>query len=157
MNILPLVSIIIPTKNSQKYLKDCMESVKEQTYKKIEVILVEKLSTDKTVAIASKYTKKIYNKGAERSSQRKFGALKARGKYVFFVDSDMQLSPAVVAESVGKMERDRKIKALIIPEESIGEGFWAECKRFRISFYVGIGVMEATRFFERDAFLKLGG
>src|SRR6185437_9711050 len=125
MNSLPTVSIIIPTKNSQQFLKDCLESIKNQTYKKIQLIIVDNFSKDKTVLIAKKYTKEVYKIGPERSAQRNFGAKKAKGKYLFFLDSDMKLSPNVVAECVATMHKDPKIMSLIVPEESFGEGFWA--------------------------------
>jgi len=157
MNSLPTVSIIIPTKNSQQFLKDCLESIKNQTYKKIQLIIVDNFSKDKTVLIAKKYTKEVYKIGPERSAQRNFGAKKAKGKYLFFLDSDMKLSPNVVAECVATMHKDPKIMSLIVPEESFGEGFWANCKKLERSFYIGIEFMEATRFFNREAFLKVGG
>ncbi len=153
----PLVSIIIPTKNSQKFLKNCLESIKKQTYKKIQLIIIDNHSTDKTVTIAKKYTKEVFTKGPERSAQRNFGAKKAKGEYLFFLDSDMELSSTVVSECVSEVEKNPKIKSLIIPEESIGEGFWAACKKLERSFYIGVEYMEATRFFERKAFLKVGG
>ena len=152
-----LVSIIIPTKNSKIFLQACLESLKKQTYKNIEIIVVDNSSTDTTVAIAKKYTRNVFNKQPERSAQRNFGAKKARGKYIFFADSDMVSSPNVIKECVSKLETNHDMKALIIPEESFGEGFWAECKHLERSFYLGISFMEAARFFDKETFLKVKG
>ena len=53
----PLVSIIIPTYNSEKTLPLCLESIKRQTYKNIEVIVLDNFSIDRTVDIAKRYVK----------------------------------------------------------------------------------------------------
>ena len=142
----PLVSIIVPTKNSANTIKACLKSIKTQTYKNIEIIVVDNNSSDKTKNIAEGYTNLVFNKGPERSAQRNFGALKSKGDYLLFIDSDMELSTAVVKKCVEKIHG---FKALIIPEESIGEGFWAKCKALERSFYIGVDWIEAARFFDR--------
>lgn len=152
-----LVSIIIPTYNSSQFLDACLISIKNQTYKNIKIIVIDNNSTDKTKKIAKKYTKLVFNKGPERSAQRNFGAKKTSSDYFLFIDSDMELSPKVVEECVKKIKSDNKIKALIIPEESIGEGFWTECKKLERNFYIGVDWLEAARFFEKNAFIDLRG
>ncbi len=57
----PLVSVIIPTYNSSRTLEKCLESIKNQTYKNVEIIVVDNNSTDNTKEIAKKYTGKAYN------------------------------------------------------------------------------------------------
>ena len=54
-NELPLISIIIPTLNSAKFLKECLDSVKKQTYKNIEVLIIDGGSKDSTVEIIKSY------------------------------------------------------------------------------------------------------
>lgn len=160
MNNKPLVSVIIPTKDSSSTIGDCLKSIKNQTYKNIEIIVVDNNSTDKTKAIAKKYTKLVSNKGPERSAQRNLGALKSKGKYLLFIDSDMELSNTVISECIGKLKTENikhKIGGIIIPEESVGEGFWAQCKRLERSFYVGVDWMEAARFFPKNIFEEFKG
>jgi glycosyltransferase involved in cell wall biosynthesis len=70
------VSVIVPTKNSQQYLARCLASIKKQKHNDIEIIVVDNNSSDKTKAIARKYTNLVFNKGPERSSQRNFGVRK---------------------------------------------------------------------------------
>jgi hypothetical protein len=73
------------------------------------------------------------------------------------VDSDMELDDTVVAECVEQVNTNPKYKALVIPEESFGDGFWARCKQLERSFYVGVSWMEAARFFDKAIYEKLGG
>jgi len=69
-----LVSVIITTKNEAKNIKQCLESIKRQTYAAIEIVVVDNNSLDATVAITKAYTAHIFTKGPERSAQRNFGA-----------------------------------------------------------------------------------
>lgn len=154
MKRLPLVSIIIPTRNSKEFLRNCLESIKKQTYKNVEIIVVDNNSTDKTKEIAIKYTKLVFNRGPERSAQRNFGASKSKGDCLLFIDSDMELSKKVVEECVNKVQ---KSTGIIIPEKSMGEGFWAKCKALERSFYIGIDWIEAARFFPKEVFSKFEG
>jgi glycosyltransferase involved in cell wall biosynthesis len=126
---LPIVSIIVPTYNSAGTLEACLRSLKEQTYDSIEIIVVDNSSTDATKELAQQFTKKVFNQGPERSAQRNFGVKKAEGEYVVIIDSDMELSPKVIAACVEKVKADSSFGGVIIPEESFGTGFWAQCKR----------------------------
>lgn len=154
MKKLPLVSVIIPTRNSEEFLGNCLGSIKMQTYKNVEIIVVDNNSTDKTKKIAVKYAKSVFNGGPERSAQRNFGASKSKGDYLLFIDSDMELSKKVVEECVKGVP---KLGGIIIPEKSIGEGFWAECKALERSFYIGVDWIEAARFFSKEVFNKFKG
>ena len=153
----PIVSVIVPTKNSALTLSDCLDSIKNQTYRNVELIVIDNFSSDDTPDIAKKYTKKFYSKGPERSAQRNYGVNKSTGKYVVIIDSDMNLSPDVIQECVNVIESHQKLSGLIIPEESFGEGFWARCKRLERSFYVGVPYMEAARFFKKNDYITVGG
>jgi glycosyltransferase involved in cell wall biosynthesis len=152
----PLVSVIVPTRNSGSTIEACLKSIATQTYKNLEAIVVDNNSTDKTKETAKKYTKLVFNKGPERSAQRNFGASKARGEYYFFMDSDMELDKDVIEDCIRKIKTN-KYEALIIPEKSFGVGFWAKCKTLERSFYIGINWIESARFFKRDLFKKFNG
>lgn len=88
------VSIIIPIYNSEKYLNRCLNSIKEQTYKNIEAILINDGSTDSSKEICDSFVKNnnifhLYNlKNNGPSAARNFGLKKATGDYIVFVDSD---------------------------------------------------------------------
>jgi glycosyltransferase involved in cell wall biosynthesis len=152
----PLVSLIVTTRNNAGTLRACLSSLTRQTYPHTEIIVVDNASTDQTRAIAKSYTKKVFERGPERSAQRNFGVSRAAGDYVFIIDSDMQLTPKVV-EACVQTAQAPDAKAIIIPEESIGEGFWAKCKRLERSYYVGNDAIEAARFFDKQLYQAIGG
>ena len=156
MNESLLVSIVINTKNEEKHLEKCLESCVAQRYKNIEIIVVDNNSTDRTKGIAKKYTSQIFNKGPERSAQKNFGAQKARGEYVLFLDADGRLERTVLLEGVS-LAQERGYSMVIIPERHIGKGFWAGVKALERSFYLGDDTVEAPWFFNRDDFLSVGG
>lgn len=95
----PLISIIVPVYNVEKYLNKCVDSILEQTFKDFELILVDDGSSDQSPDICDKYAAvnkniKVFhqvNKGQAKA--RKVGLIAAKGEYVFFVDSDDWLEP----------------------------------------------------------------
>lgn len=87
----PLISVIIPNYNYAEFVDEAIESVLSQTYKKIEIIVVDDGSTDNSMDILSSYSSEITlvsqsNSGV--SSARNAGLAKATGEYVCFLDSD---------------------------------------------------------------------
>ncbi len=91
----PLVSIIIPCYNSEKYIGKCIESIISQSYKYIEIVVVDDGSTDNSIEIIKKYNNvKVYsqvNSGA--CVARNYGLKRCGGYYVKFLDSDDYLNP----------------------------------------------------------------
>jgi glycosyltransferase involved in cell wall biosynthesis len=93
----PLVSIIIPLYNSEKYLVDCIDSALAQTWLNKEILIVDDGSTDNSLSIAKKFdntTIKVFeqeNKGA--SLARNKGLAEAKGEFIQFLDADDLLSP----------------------------------------------------------------
>lgn len=90
----PLVSIIIPVYNVEKYLRQCIESVINQTYKKIEIILINDGSTDTSLNICREYEKndkriRVINQDNHgQGYARNIGNKMALGEYIAYVDSD---------------------------------------------------------------------
>jgi len=151
----PLVSVVITTKNEEKNIENCLQSIRSQTFKNIELIVVDNFSEDQTAELAEKYNAKVYFKGNERSAQRNYGVQVAHGKYVLYLDADMILSANLIAECVGACERN-SADALYVPERIVGKGFWIKVRDFERSFYTGT-VIDAVRFVRRDLFLQVGG
>lgn len=160
-----LVSVIVPTFNCQGIIEECLISVKKQTYKNIELIIVDSFSTDKTVQICKKYGK-VYAYGRDPKQinifavpyQRNYGVAKAKGEYVYIIDSDMRLMPNVTASCVDIIEK-LGADAVIVPEVSYGESFWADCRALEKACYNAsyVSLADAARFVKRDVWNKLGG
>ena len=93
-----LVSVIVPIYNTETYLPTCIESIRAQTHKNIQIILVDDQSPDKCPEICENYAKKdsritvIHQKNKGVSAARNTGLHHAVGEYVFFVDSDDEVS-----------------------------------------------------------------
>ncbi len=98
-----MISIIVPIYNVAPYLSQCIESLMEQTYKDIEMILVDDGSTDNSPAICEEYKKKdprirvIHQENKGVVSARKEGLRAARGTYIGFVDGDDWIEPDMYA------------------------------------------------------------
>src|SRR4051794_9434558 len=80
---IPLVSIVVPTRNSETHLAQCLEALAAQSYPRVELIVIDNDSGDRTRDIAARYTDRIFTKGPERSAQLNFGFGVAGGKYVY--------------------------------------------------------------------------
>lgn len=160
-----LVSVIIPAYNEEQTIYKCLKSLASQSYQDIEIIIVDDFSSDKTSCIAKQWANKFNLKlkvmrnqrHKERSMSRNLGTRLSKGRYLFFIDSDMQLSKGVILDCVKLIARNSALKAIIIPEKSLGEGFWAKCRSLEKQCYIGDDRMEAARFFEKKAFWQVGG
>ncbi|HSW87621.1 MAG TPA: glycosyltransferase, partial [Candidatus Saccharimonadales bacterium] len=160
----PLVSVIITTKNEASNIERCVTSVVKQSYTSVEILMIDNNSTDSTVAIAKKFTPHVFTKGPERSAQRNYGAQKAKGKYVLFLDADMELTEKVIEECVEMFTVHRssftaKVGGIVIPEVSIGNTYWEKVKAFERSLYneKGDEITDAARFFPKSVFEEVGG
>ena len=154
---LPLVSIILPTKNVAGFVKNCLNSIKAQSYPNIELIIVDNYSTDGTYQLAKEYSDKVYSHGPERNHQRNYAVSKSGGKYLLFIDSDMTLDTNLVADCVYNLERFTRSVAAILPEIQVGKTIWSKARRLEKEFYLGDENMESPRFFNKEAYLKSGG
>ena len=99
---LPLVSVIVPVYNSEETIGRCLDSIENQTYKNIEIIVVDDGSGDGTLAEASKHPVKTVeikpNMGAPHAMN--VGAMQAKGEYVFFVDGDAWAPKNLIEKAV---------------------------------------------------------
>lgn len=107
-----LVSIIVPVYNSEKFLKRCVESILDQSYKNIEVILINDGSTDSSGEICDFFSKKdsrvkvINQTNSGPSIARNRGIDKAKGKYIQFVDSDDYIEYNMTETLVNEMGKN---------------------------------------------------
>lgn len=112
MNSQPLISVIIPVYNVESYLRECVESVINQTYKNIEIILVDDGSTDSSGKICEEYLDKdsrvtvIHQQNGGLSAARNTGYDACNGEYVYFLDSDDYINPKTLAALVDTAKKD---------------------------------------------------
>ena len=105
-----LLSVIVPVYKVEPYLKRCIDSIRNQTYKNLQIILVDDGSPDRCGEICDKYTFKdkriivIHQKNEGLSGARNNGMLFAKGEYISFVDSDDWLHPKMYEILINMIE-----------------------------------------------------
>lgn len=113
-----MISIIVPVYNTAKYLSECLDSILNQTYADIEVILVDDGSTDNSLEICQDYQKKdervqvYHQENSGVSAARNFGLDCARGEYISFCDSDDKIAPElyqILYSTMQKYDVDRVV------------------------------------------------
>jgi len=153
----PLVSVIVPTLNGAHNLAACLRSIHDQTWEPIElVVVVNPRTTDDSEAIARAFTSHVYLKGPERSAQTNFGVAKATGTYVYKVDDDFILEPAVVAECVAKAEAGAD--AVVVHNTPDVRVSWiARIRKFEVDMYKYDLTHSSARFVRKDVYEAIGG
>lgn len=102
MNTNPLISVIVPVFNTEKYLSECVESLLHQTYTNIEIILVDDGSTDNSGAICDEFAarhsniKVVHKENAGLGMARNTGLQQVTSEYVTFLDSDDYLDVCLI-------------------------------------------------------------
>ncbi len=152
----PLVSVIVPTLNSERTLKACLQSIRKQSFKEIETVVVDGGSRDATVEIALRLADAVLRLDGERGEARNLGAQLSRGNLLAFIDSDMYLQPDVLEQCVG-LARANPTCAIILPELATGEGFWASCRALEKICSLEDPQREAARCFTSTAWMTLNG
>lgn len=99
-----LISVVLPIYNVEKYLEDCIESVRRQTYRNLEIILVDDGSTDRSSVICDNYlqidsrVKVIHKKNGGLSDARNVGIKASTGLYIALIDSDDLVAPEFIED-----------------------------------------------------------
>jgi glycosyltransferase involved in cell wall biosynthesis len=151
-----LVSVIIPTKNSAELLTKCLDSVISQSYKNLEIILVDNNSSDKTKEIAAKYTNLVFNQGPERSAQVNFGVTKASGEFVYKIDSDFVLEKEVIAQCVAEITKG--FDAIVVHNSPDVRVSWiARIRKFEVDMYKYDITHSSARFVKKSVYEQIGG
>ena len=106
------ISVIIPVYNTEKYLKECVESVLAQTYHNLEILLINDGATDLSPQICESYAKQdariklIQKENGGLSDTRNTGIKQCSGDYVLFLDSDDYWDdPKMVEKLVDQMQQ----------------------------------------------------
>lgn len=108
---MPKISIVIPIYNVEKYLRECLDSILNQTFQDIEIICVDDGSTDKSLEILQEYKRKddrfviLQQRHAGAGAARNHGIKLAEGKYIQFLDSDDYFEPNLLEEMYNRAEK----------------------------------------------------
>lgn len=146
--------MVIPTFNSARTISRCLESIQHQTVKPAQVLVIDRFSRDETVGLCRKLGAAVISEDENRSRSRNIGMENATADGLLFVDSDMLLQETLVEDCRSALEH---FGALVIPEISIGTGFWALCKSLERTTHSGNEMIEAPRCFRKKSLLSLGG
>ena len=111
----PMLTVVIPVFNVERYIEECLQSVESQTYQDYEVVLVDDGSTDNSPRICDEHAEKdprihvlhIPNQGV--SNARNTGIEAARGKYLYFLDADDLLADSRTLEKLMKFAEDPSV------------------------------------------------
>ncbi|MEU8650726.1 glycosyltransferase family 2 protein [Streptomyces sp. NPDC048737] len=129
----PLVSLIIPNYNYGRSLGLCIRSAKDQDYPNLEIIVVDDCSTDGSAEIAQSHGVTVVSTGTNSgvAVARNTGAARARGSILFFLDSDVALSPGAVRAAVDLLRDNPGVGAvcgMYEPEPLIRDSLVEECR-----------------------------
>lgn len=118
MNESPLISVVVPVYRAEKFLCQCLDSILAQTYKNLEVILVDDSSPDNCGKICDEYARKdnrvrvIHQSNQGVSAARNAGLASATGEYIGFVDSDDYIEPDMYEYLYGLITKDNASVAM---------------------------------------------
>ena len=123
----PLVSVVIPVYNVEKYLRECVDSVINQTYRHIEIILIDDGSTDSGGDICDEYMstdsriRLIHQENHGLGNARNVGLRDATGKYIIFLDSDDYWKLTALGKLVEEAER-KNLQIIAFAAQSFCDG-----------------------------------
>ncbi|MBM6614271.1 glycosyltransferase [Desemzia sp. RIT804] len=108
----PLVSVIVPVYNVEAYIEECLDSIIDQTYEKLEIIVIDDGSTDNSQQKIQPYltdnrVQLIEQENRGLSGARNTGLKAATGEYILFVDSDDYIEVFTIKEVVEKLEKNQ--------------------------------------------------
>ncbi|MET7294986.1 glycosyltransferase family A protein [Streptomyces griseoloalbus] len=163
----PLVSVVVPMYNDRRTIDLCLNSVRAQTYPRLEVIVVDDSSTDDSAALAAQHPVTLVR--AERNggpgATRNLGVRHASGDIVFFLDADVTMHPEAIAQAVALFEENPSYGAVFgIPDKEplFDEGLVCDYRILQYHYWrksaegLVSGGYYALGAVRRSAFLKAG-
>lgn len=151
-----LVSIVVPTFNSDEFLDRVLINLIEQDYKNKELIVVDNFSNDHTPAIAKRWAHRFYQVGPERATQMNYGIEKAKGDIIYVTGSDMLRDQEYVKQGVRAIRQGwDAVYASVLTDYRVVH-FWGQVKALERRCYIGSSY-ESARFFKKNVWMELGG
>ncbi len=159
------VSVIIPAFNEEKFIEQCLLSVKNQTFKQLEIIVVDDGSKDRTVEISKKYADFVINQnhlGCGRA--RNAGAKAASGEILVFIDADMRLHEECIEKLIAPITEGLHKGTCVVNEmvenpENKWSKLWSIAHNLPYDRRIpeGIEYMDTFRAVLKKEFLESGG
>ena len=160
------VSVIIPARNEEEYIKSCLDSLMKQTRKAFEIIVVTNNSTDRTKGIVDGYKRRgvrqiVFNGKSSAAIARNMGAGAAKGDVFFFLDADVLCSPTVI-EDIHEAFSDPSVMHALTPTTSNVNSFIQKCYEAKVSYLQRRRVLEdivnrSVNVMRKELFKKVGG
>ena len=148
-----LVSIIIPSLNEERHIGMALQSIKDQDYDRVEVLLVDSFSKDRTREIARGFGVQIIDYPGRVLGARLEGLKRSTGEWVMFVDADQVLQPKAISRCV---EQIKEHEMVVLGERSYKPSNWVQRGLDRQRVFLenearkeGVGYYVFPRFFRR--------
>lgn len=128
-NKLLSVSIIIPVYNEEKYIENCIKSLIKQSYKNLEIVIVNDGSTDNSITKINNYKVKVLNQAHSGPGvARNFGAKNAQGEILAFLDADMEFDKKYIENLIQPILKNKAL-GTFNKEELVAnpENIWSKC------------------------------
>jgi len=156
----PAVSVVIGTRNSERYLAEALASIRDGGFDDLEIIVVDCASTDRTGEIATSFgARVIAQDGSGLFAGWNQGVAAARGALIAFLDSDDRWAPGKLAAQVAALDRDPGLDYVIGRARFFLEPGMPEPPGFRAEFEGGehVAPMPGTLLARREVFDRIGG
>ena len=151
----PMVSVVVPVKDTGRTLEACLRSIRNQTYPAVELIVIDNFSTDGSWEIAQEWAHHAEQAGPERSAQRNLGVERAAGPWILWIDADMELPDTIIETAMAAVEEG--VDGVFIPEVTVGDGYWTACRALERSCCIEEVLMQSPRLVRRDYLRRTGG
>ena len=150
------ISVVVPVRNAERFLEQCLASVARQGPS--EIVVVDGLSTDGTLEIASRYTNRVLSDdGSGVAAARRMGVAEASSRWVALVDADVVLPDGALRRLFDEFQEGGYVGLQAALHSVSGDGYWGRAlvqhhRTGRSKNWFGL----VATLFERDAFLKIG-
>lgn len=160
----PLVSVIIPCYNSEKYILETLNCILSQTYNNIEIIIVDDGSTDSSVGRIKEFItvlpnfKLITQSNFGVSSARRNAIEQANGKYILCLDSDDLITDNYIEKCVGLLEKEQDV-SIVYSKARLFDAVDKEWRLpdFNLKSFLMVNCIFVTAMIRKDNYFKVGG
>jgi glycosyltransferase involved in cell wall biosynthesis len=150
------ISVVVPVRNAERFLEECLASIARQ--RPTEIIVVDGRSTDRTLEIAGRYTDRILSDdGRGVAAARRMGVAEASSRWVALVDADVVLPDGSLEDLLDEFKEGAYVGLQTALHSVSGDGYWGRAlvqhhRTGRSKNWFGL----VSTLFERNAFLELG-